>query len=465
LCIVINSNDENNNNSKRSMIVAMTRSTKKRSGDRRTNPYRHQETNRGTNVRPIEDRPQETAGHIVVPHRARGTGIADARIDSEVERHLADCAADVSLKAWVRRTRGATLPPWASGIETIDLARLARPDPDEALYAKTRLILLWAQWGDVDAARSLCHMAHDVCSTDARQWRLAPLLLRKDIALWHPIVAHNHGISVRLFVPTLAEIAAATGADDSPSCVVCMSEAPTMVLEPCGHLCLCAGDWQQLVAGPRGSLKCPLCRSAIEAAWRVRSFTASEREFAIGQVGEDSSRSARVDPRDDAAGPYGLDLGLGNLENALRIARLLEILEQIITREPDAIPTRDGGGFDFGQGVGTRRPQGHEPTGTVHTTNDRGGGGGDDDSDDSDDDTDSTHEAADFVSSSDDSDDDDDDAPREQTLLGIESTGLPFTEADVELVASQAGLSLDIAFDALLATEGNIVDAIRALCL
>ncbi|AJF97449.1 Ring u-box domain-containing protein [Pandoravirus inopinatum] len=106
----------------------------------------------------------------------------------------------------------------------------------------------------------------------------------------------------------------------------------------------------------------------------------------------------------------------------------------------------------------------------------RAGGNGDNNESDSD------SSSSDSSSSSSDDDDDNEvprlvagsdsdgdggngDVPRGRpTSVGIESTGLPFTRDDIELVASHARVSHDIAFDALLATEGNIIDAIQALC-
>ncbi|AJF97448.1 Ring u-box domain-containing protein [Pandoravirus inopinatum] len=189
--------------------------------------------------KPWDMQRRDKAGTIVDWQRATTNRLARAQaqgdalvaamivVDTRADRHLADRAADVSLRAWLKRTRGATLPAWAVGIDAVDLVRLPRPDPDDdGICGSARLVLLWAQWGDADAAQRLCNMAQDMCSTDTCHGRLAPLSLRKDIALWHPIVAHANNIQVRLFVPVLAEIAAAGTADDGPTCIACMCEPP-----------------------------------------------------------------------------------------------------------------------------------------------------------------------------------------------------------------------------------------------
>lgn len=425
-------------------------------------------------------------------------------VDTRADRHLADRAADVSLKAWLQRTRGATIPAWSAGIDAVDLARLPRPGPDDGLYGSVRLLLLCAQWGDADAAQRLCDAAQDMCSTDTWGWRLAPLSLRKAVALWHPIVARANNIVVRLFVPVLAEIAGADTSDDGgPVCIACMCKPPMMVLEPCGHLCLCADDCQRLIDGPRRSLKCPLCRAPVEAAWRVRSLSASEEHIidkpptgSDAQTPPTDSRPERDDPGiADILQQFGLDMDEpAALLAAMRTLHMLNTLERLLdTSMRSGLVSRLSGGIGFTDAArDAPRRQGHtsarasvnnnDDDDTNHSDGDDdvwgdgysysslGRSARDRDSADSDSDSDSTDS-----SSSDDDDNDDvprlvansdshtelDSAPRRR---GIESTGLPFTRDDIDLVASQARVSHDIAFDALLATEGNIIDAIQALC-
>ncbi|AVK75173.1 Ring domain containing protein [Pandoravirus quercus] len=442
---------------------------------------------------------QQATTNRLARAQERGDAIVAAMIvvDTRADRHLGDCAADVSLKAWLLRTRGASLPAWAVGIDIVDLVRLPRPDPGDNSYGNARLMLLWAQWGDADAAHRLCDMAQDMCSTDTCHGRLAPLSLRKDIALWHPIVACANNIQVRLFVPVLAEIAAAGAANDGPTCVVCMCDPPTMVLEPCGHLCLCTDDWQHLVGGPRRSLKCPLCRAPVEAAWRIRSLSAAEEEPAGNKPAAHLSGSTDTGPGPEQADMdiddvIGLDLDLDPeaFAAAIRTVRVLTMFQRLIEHmEPSATSNSgsaspfvgahsgahrrrgNGGARDGDHGDDDMRGDGHRYSsmGRPAQRRDRVGDS-DDDSDSSSSSSDDDDEVPRLVANSDsdsDSDSDDDgDAPRgrQQASVGIESTGLPFTRDDIDLVASHARVSHDIAFDALLATEGNIIDAIHALC-
>ncbi|AVK77299.1 Ring domain containing protein [Pandoravirus macleodensis] len=398
---------------------------------------------------------------------------AIAAIDTRGDRRLADCAANISIEAWVQRVRGATLPPWTAGIDIVDLTHVPRPDPRDHSCVGARLTLFWAQWGDGEAARQLCDMAQDICSTDTRQWHLAPAQLRRDVALWHPIVAHANNIPVRVFVPVLAEIMAGA-AGDGPMCVVCMCEPPAMVIEPCGHLCLCADDWQHLVQGPRRSLKCPLCRSPADAAWRVRSlFAHDEPAIEKPAVGMSGPPDLSADPQ---RGDVEIDFAsivndlhfTPNPARSLELIRLLTIYRLLTGEiEPGAISGSRYGGFTYFNTAAYRSGQSDQR---------QGSGGGDDsatesssgdDDDDDDDGIPGLVEDSDSSSDSDDDDDDDEDddtEPARQTSVGMESTGLPFTSDDIELVASQARVPHDVAFDALLAAEGNIIEAIQALC-
>nr|UMO80047.1 Ring domain containing protein [Pandoravirus aubagnensis] len=289
-------------------------------------------------VRPHRTTPQQSDAAIVS---------AIAAIDTRGDRRLADCAANISIEAWVQRVRGATLPPWTAGIDIVDLTHVPRPDPRDHSCVGARLTLFWAQWGDGEAARQLCDMAQDICSTDTRQWHLAPAQLRRDVALWHPIVAHANNISVRVFVPVLAEIMA-NAAGDGPTCVVCMCEPPAMVIEPCGHLCLCADDWQHLVQGPRRSLKCPLCRSPADAAWRVRSlFAHDEPAIEKPTVGMSGPPDLSADPQ---RGDVEIDFAsiVNDPARSLELIRLLTIYRLLTGEiEPGAISGSRYGGFTY----------------------------------------------------------------------------------------------------------------------
>ena len=42
-------------------------------------------------------------------------------------------------------------------------------------------------------------------------------------------------------------------------CVICLSEEPSLVFVPCGHVCCCSGCFSQL----KNEIKCPLCRRKV----------------------------------------------------------------------------------------------------------------------------------------------------------------------------------------------------------
>ena len=51
---------------------------------------------------------------------------------------------------------------------------------------------------------------------------------------------------------------------DREACVVCLDEAKTHILIPCGHQCVCGPCSERLAQG-----HCPVCRTAVTMAVRV----------------------------------------------------------------------------------------------------------------------------------------------------------------------------------------------------
>jgi hypothetical protein len=222
---------------------------------------------------------KEGQGHAKAANQS-GSGAQHVVVASKADRWLAQCAADVSLMAWVRRTDGASVPPWIFGIESIDLTLLPAPC-DTPLgadgstldtWVAARLTLLRAQWRDRSAIMRLCKdvVPHVYLVAD-NQWHRAPYGLRADIARWQPILARLGGLTVKPYMDVVADMVACVDRanNETPTCVACMCDLPRIVVEPCGHLCLCRGDWRRLARdSPRGP-KCPLCRSEIHAAWPI----------------------------------------------------------------------------------------------------------------------------------------------------------------------------------------------------
>ena len=46
--------------------------------------------------------------------------------------------------------------------------------------------------------------------------------------------------------------------EDSPECIICWEAGANVVLQPCGHLCVCLGCVELL----KGAL-CPMCRGEV----------------------------------------------------------------------------------------------------------------------------------------------------------------------------------------------------------
>merc|ERR1712107_617498 len=65
-----------------------------------------------------------------------------------------------------------------------------------------------------------------------------------------------------------ATAAAANAAHTSDrQCVVCMTDPPTMILLPCGHIC-CCDQCVRAIRDARPST-CPLCRAHVSSTTRV----------------------------------------------------------------------------------------------------------------------------------------------------------------------------------------------------
>ena len=50
---------------------------------------------------------------------------------------------------------------------------------------------------------------------------------------------------------------------ESLECIVCMTGVKEVLLEPCGHVCLCR-DCAERMRLPSGRVKCPVCRIRAE---------------------------------------------------------------------------------------------------------------------------------------------------------------------------------------------------------
>ena len=67
--------------------------------------------------------------------------------------------------------------------------------------------------------------------------------------------SHKEACSAAAFEPLLQ---APDGCDECPECIICWEAGANVVLQPCGHLCVCSGCVELL----RGAL-CPMCRGEV----------------------------------------------------------------------------------------------------------------------------------------------------------------------------------------------------------
>eukprot|EP01114_Cavostelium_apophysatum_P005895 TRINITY_DN1706_c0_g1_i1.p1 TRINITY_DN1706_c0_g1~~TRINITY_DN1706_c0_g1_i1.p1 ORF type:complete len:546 (+),score=128.44 TRINITY_DN1706_c0_g1_i1:195-1832(+) len=78
------------------------------------------------------------------------------------------------------------------------------------------------------------------------------------------------------------ELAKNKGVDEEDLCVVCWVNRRNIVMDPCGHECLCEADWNaHFESKPLDMRLCPLCRTPIQA--KVRRFIPVERNKPSGK--------------------------------------------------------------------------------------------------------------------------------------------------------------------------------------
>lgn len=247
------------------------------------------------------------------------------------------------------QTKGARVPDWLWGIEPFELALLLgavdlcrqrlpttasgtaddlldeAPAEDETAdlhMIEARLVLLCALWGHEASVRRLPDLAHAMHCTDDMRWADCPLALYRDYARWCAPLALAHserlcfgndapsaGELLRPYMRTLADAAlwtdpwyAKDACENGPRCVVCLCEAPVMVLEPCGHMCLCRADWSTMVRKrPNGRAPCcPLCRRAVDVAWGTKPLDA-QWVPALPSAAESGDDNTDDDNDDDGA--------------------------------------------------------------------------------------------------------------------------------------------------------------------
>jgi TPR repeat protein len=106
----------------------------------------------------------------------------------------------------------------------------------------------------LDAARD--RLAHARVEQTAAQKQTAIETTEKEFMA----LALSHGADAEECLQASAE-------DQSKLCVVCLAEPRDFVLVPCGHICLCT--FCVAVVFAHGEKICPLCRSEVEATYRV----------------------------------------------------------------------------------------------------------------------------------------------------------------------------------------------------
>ena len=51
---------------------------------------------------------------------------------------------------------------------------------------------------------------------------------------------------------------------ETPHCAICLDSFPTVLMEPCGHLCLCTGCLETLATSEKNRDSCPICRAPVQ---------------------------------------------------------------------------------------------------------------------------------------------------------------------------------------------------------
>eukprot|EP01006_Ploeotia_vitrea_P011480 TRINITY_DN30553_c0_g1_i1.p1 TRINITY_DN30553_c0_g1~~TRINITY_DN30553_c0_g1_i1.p1 ORF type:complete len:366 (+),score=23.94 TRINITY_DN30553_c0_g1_i1:87-1184(+) len=67
-------------------------------------------------------------------------------------------------------------------------------------------------------------------------------------------------LSQRAYRETVTPRAGSKPAEDAPTCVICLTELPKVLLQPCSHLCLCSGCADSQI---KQSRQCPVCRRKV----------------------------------------------------------------------------------------------------------------------------------------------------------------------------------------------------------
>lgn len=229
-----------------------------------------------------------------------------------VDRPFVSDATEFALLRWLAIC-DTKLPRLAHGIEPHEIDLLC-PLLCARAYRRSvgvcaRLRIWLARLGHAESQTWLGDHVNSMLCGDDRRWRTLSAETRRDAldaALVCAPAEGREGFKVEMWMRTLQRWANTLWPWSDPSdrdhvdmCVVCMSEMPSRVLEPCGHLCLCASDCKTLLATPkyRERPRCPLCRTGIDAAWPIQSLDSAlsfDEPAEVGKVDAlqvDTSRS------------------------------------------------------------------------------------------------------------------------------------------------------------------------------
>jgi len=201
-----------------------------------------------------------------------------------IDNPMVSATEDMSIVRYLSLYGGTRWPPFAAGIEaherplmmTMLDATMEAPGREAAHVC---LRLWFACHRDHDSCKWLWDNLNQFVSTDDRRWRSVSCRARRDAAYMALAFAqddqHKDRYQLAQWMRTLYEQAHSLlwgRHEDTGLCCVCLDEMAARVLEPCGHLCLCAADCRSLTAtGPfTRRPHCPLCRAEIEATWALR---------------------------------------------------------------------------------------------------------------------------------------------------------------------------------------------------
>lgn len=242
----------------------------------------------------LSNLPSEVIGPVQLlvqhGHKDRILALVSSQEDSETERFVERCLEPIIEyarchfgpgcfepldKRHVGRISSQDRPLWLRCLDLLGMPRgrdtnLDDPEEQHTFVTKVHHNLILAALSRAEAAEWVLGVLLDAQNSRSASWDL--LSLHQQVACVRWAIGTNAEVSIRSFYSTLVELL--DHHDEPPTCSICYDQSPGIVFEPCGHLCLCSGDWKRLREDHRQASasklpKCPLCRKGIESYWKA----------------------------------------------------------------------------------------------------------------------------------------------------------------------------------------------------